>query len=266
MDEFGNNIHEGIALVALSHVAFKSSFTYDMRHVTQIAHEQGALVLWDLSHSVGTVPVNLKQSQVDLAVGCTYKYLNGGPGAPAFLYVRKDLQEKLTSPIWGWFGAANPFDFNLDYLPDTGIRKFLTGTPPIASLSAIEQGLDIILKAGMDQIRKKSVLMSEFFISLFHEKLKDQGFSLASPASSDSRGSHISVNHKEALRIFKALMQKSVDGYQVIPDFRPPDNIRFGFAPLYNSFLEIYITIEKLRQITASRLFEKFDHSIPDVT
>ena len=264
--ELNQKINESAALLTLSHVTFKSAFMYDMKKVTQLAHEVGALMLWDLSHSAGVVPIELNACQVDLAVGCTYKYMNAGPGAPAFLYVRKDLQEKLTSPVWGWFGADDPFDFKLDYIPDKGIRKFLTGTPPIISLSAIEPGLDMILGAEIAKIRSRSIALSEYFIEQFNDQLLKYGFGLASPKSSDLRGSHVSLKHQEAFRIIKAMMDKSVDGYEIIPDFRPPDNIRFGFAPLYNSFHEIYITIKKLDQIVRQRLFENYDHMKEDVT
>ncbi len=142
-------IDENTALVSLSHVAFKSAFRYNMKEITTLVHETGAMVLWDLSHSIGAVPGELNESNADLAVGCTYKYLNGGPGSPAFLYVRKDLQDKLMSPIWGWFGEKNPFDFELKYRPGEGIKRFLAGTPPILSLKAIEPTLDMINEAGM---------------------------------------------------------------------------------------------------------------------
>ena len=265
-NELCNDIDDDTALVSLSHVAFKSAFMYDMKKVTDKAHERGALVLWDLSHSVGALPIELKKCNVDLAIGCTYKYLNGGPGAPAFLYVRKDLQEKLSSPIQGWFGANDPFEFNLKYAPSPGIRRFLTGTPPIISISGIGSGLDLILDAGIKNIRHKSMQLSSFFIELFERELSHLGFSLATPMDSLQRGSHISIKHQEAFRIVKALADKSVDEKSIIPDFRAPDNIRFGFAPLYNSFEDIYHTIQKLIKITTLKLFEHYDLSKEKVT
>lgn len=265
-DELSREINEDTALVTLSQVAFKSAFMYDMKKVTQIVHKHGALMLWDLSHSVGAVPIDLQKCNVDLAVGCTYKYLNGGPGAPAFLFVRKELQEKLSSPIQGWFGADNPFEFGLDYIPAKGITKFLSGTPPILSLAAIEQGINQIVLAGMENLRDKSIQLSSFFIELFDEELSELGFSLASPREVDQRGSHISIQHKEALRIIKALMDKSIDSKSIVPDFRTPDNIRFGFAALYNSFEEVYATIQKLKKIVALKLYERYDISKKAVT
>ncbi len=259
-------IDQKTALISLSHVAFKSAFMYDMKYVTGLAHDAGAMALWDLSHSVGAVPIRLNEWNVDMAVGCTYKYLNGGPGAPAFLYVRKDLQEKLHSPIQGWFGAANPFDFSLDFHASPGIRGFLTGTPPVLSLSGIEPGLDVILKAGMENIREKSILQTAYFIDLWREKLLPLGFSLKSPLPTDQRGSHVSIAHPEAFRIVKALIDPSILGYSVVPDFREPDNIRFGIAPLYNSFEEIVLAVQKLAYIMQHRAHEQYSLEKENVT
>jgi kynureninase len=254
------------ALLSLSHVAFKSAFMYDMKLVTQMAHDAGALVLWDLSHSTGAVPVNVKEANVDLAVGCTYKYLNGGPGAPAFLYVKKELQEKLASPIQGWFGAKEPFDFSLQYQPEAGIKRFLSGTPPILSVAGIEAGVDLTLDAGMEKVRAKSIQMSTFFIERYQSDLKPLGYGLSSPLNHEQRGSHLSLRHEEAFRICKALMDDSIDGKKIVPDFRAPNNIRIGFAPLYNSFEEIDHTVGKLQCIVRERLFEKYDISKDAVT
>lgn len=265
-DDIASKITSNTSLVTLSHVAFKSAYMYDIEYVTKTAHGQGALTLWDLSHSVGVVPMDVKKCNVDLAVGCTYKYLNGGPGAPAFLYIRKDLQEKLSSPIQGWFGVKNPFEFNLDYQAAHGIHRFLSGTPPILSLSAIEPGLDLVIDVGVENIRRKSIRLSSFFTDQFNSELVDLGFELASPMEEEKRGSHISIKHNEAFRIIKALMDKSIDGHQIIPDFRAPDNIRFGFAPLYNSFLEVDITIQKLKKIVKFKLYQNYDNTRTVVT
>jgi kynureninase len=249
-------IDQNTALVVLSHVTFKSAFMYDMKAVTAIAHQKGALILWDLSHAAGAVPVELNNSNADLAIGCTYKYLNGGPGSPAYLYVKKKLLEQLTSPIWGWFGDKDPFLFDHKYHPADNIRKFLVGTPPILSQEAIINGLDIILSAGIEKIREKSILLSEYFIFLFENVLIPLGFSIGSPRSFKSRGSHISLQHPEAYRICKALINPAEETYKIIPDFRSPDNIRLGITPLYNSFSDIFLTIERLRQIINSKEFE----------
>jgi len=246
------------ALVSLSHVAFKSSFMYDMKRITELAHLSKALIVWDLSHSVGAVPINLNESGADMAVGCTYKYLNGGPGAPAFLYVRKALQEKMTNPIWAWFSHSEPFKFSNDYEANISIEKFATGTPSVISLAAIEPGLDIAIEAGMDKIRDKSIRQSTFMIEMINNLLSPMGFIIASPLKSDIRGSHISLQHPEAYRISQAMIAPNNGSKSIIPDFRPPNNIRLGIAPLYNSFLDIYETIVRIQTIVAENQFQYY--------
>lgn len=248
-------IDEETALVTLSHTVFKSGYTYDMMAVTDLAHRAGALVLWDLSHSAGALPIHLNQSQADLAVGCTYKYLNGGPGAPAFLYVRRDWQGALGNPISGWMGRKDPFDFDLDYQPQPGMRHFLTGTPPILSLSAIEPGVDMLLEAGIERLRAKSVQQTTYLIDLWQEHLAPLGFHLNSPRQAERRGSHISLGHKEGHRIDLALIEEM----KVLPDFRKPDNIRLGITPLYTSYEDIYTAVQRLRTVVSERLYEKYE-------
>lgn len=250
------------ALVTLSHTAFKSGALYDMQAITDAAHRAGALVLWDLSHSVGAVPVELDQSKADLAVGCTYKYLNGGPGAPAFLYVRRDLQEPLSNPIQGWFGQRDQFAMGLEYAPAAGMTRFLVGTPPILSLLAIEGGIDVLLEAGIARLRAKSIAQTELLIALWEAWLKPFGVTLNSPREAKERGSHVSLGHPDALRIDRALIEE----LRVIPDFRYPDNIRFGIAPLYTSFVDIYHAMERMRQILADKLYTKYPTDRPTVT
>lgn len=246
------------ALLTLTHVAFKSAFMYDMAAVTAQAHQAGALVLWDLSHSAGAVPLDLNGCGVDLAVGCTYKYLNGGPGAPAFLYVRRDLQDKLRQPMWGWFAAKNPFAFDLDYTPAEDLARFRVGTPPMLSMKAVEPAVDILLEAGLERLRAKSVRQTEYLIYLTDRWLLPLGFSLGSPRQAEIRGSHVSLRHPEAYRINRALIEAEPPVVKVIPDFRAPDNIRFGIAPLYNSYTDIYRAMERLRVIVEERLYERF--------
>ncbi|MCC6299513.1 MAG: kynureninase [Anaerolineales bacterium] len=248
------SINEDTALVTLSHVVFKSGYLYDMQRITELAHNKGALVLWDLSHSVGAVPIALDDCNADLAVGCTYKYLNGGPGAPAFLYVNKSIQEKLTSPIWGWWGQKNPFDFGLDYVPAAGAQRFLAGTQPMLSLLTMETSLEPTLQAGMDSIRAKSILMTDYASFLTDSWLAPLGFSLGSPRDSAIRGSHISIRHADGYRINRALIEEM----NVIPDFREPDNIRLGFAPLYTSFVEIREGFDRIRRVIEEKRFEKY--------
>ncbi len=250
------------ALLTLSHTVFKSGYVYDMPAITSAAHVVGALVLWDLSHSVGSVPVDLREAHVDLAIGCAYKYLNGGPGAPAFLYIRRDLQDVLSNPLAGWMGQRDLFNFELEYRPAMGLRHFLTGTPPIVSLSLIEPGIDLLLEAGLDNLRAKSLRQSEYLINLWEALLQQLGFTLNTPREADRRGSHVSLGHTESLRIDQALIHEM----NVLPDFRPPDTIRLGIAPLYTSYRDIYTAVTRLQKIVIERLYEKYPKEAPLVT
>jgi kynureninase len=250
------------ALVTLSHTVFKSGYIYDMSTITSAAHAAGALVLWDLSHSVGSMPVDLHAADVDLAIGCTYKYLNGGPGAPAFLYIRRDLQDVLSNPLAGWMGQRDLFKFELEYRPAMGLRHFLTGSPPIVSLSLIEPGVDLLLEAGLDNLRAKSSRQSEYLIHLWEVLLEPLGFTLNTPREADRRGSHVSLGHTEGLRIDMALIHKM----NVLPDFRAPDIIRLGIAPLYTTFRDIHIAVMRLQKIVEERLYEKYPIQAPIVT
>lgn len=243
-------LNKDTALLSFTHTYFKSSFMQDMQQVTSMAHESGALILWDLSHSVGSVPVELNACNADLAVGCTYKYLNGGPGAPAFLYVKKDLQEKLRQPIQGWFGSGEPFEFCPSYEPARGIRRFLVGTPPVLSMAAIEPAIDLHLDAGMVALREKSIRQTEYLIALFDEWLVPLDFKLASPRDPECRGSHIAIRHPKAREITEKLIRGADGKPPVIPDFRQPDNIRLGIAPIYNSYMDVYTGIRRIRELT----------------
>jgi kynureninase len=253
LDELEAAIDEQTALVTLSHVVFKSGYLYDMARITEKAHQVGALVLWDLSHSVGALPIALDECQVDFAIGCTYKYLNGGPGAPAFLYINRRLQEQARSPIWGWVGQDQPFAFGLDYVPAPGMTRFQAGTPSMLALSALEASLEPLLEAGLQAIRRKSVLLTEYAIYLYDQLLSPLGFSLGSPRNSERRGSHVSLRHPEGYRINRVL----IDEMQVLPDFREPDNIRLGFAPLYTSFSEVREAFERLSVVVTEKRYEQ---------
>jgi kynureninase len=257
-----SQLDEQVALVTLSHTAFKSGYVYDMAEITEAAHAVGAFVLWDLCHSVGAVPVDLNAAHVDLAIGCTYKYVNAGPGAPAFLYIRRDLQEQLSNPISGWMGQKDLFNFDLTYQPAPGLRHFMTSSPPIVSLLLIETGVDLLLEAGMDNLRAKSIQQSEYLIELGRAVLEERGFVLNSPPDVQRRGSHVSLGHPEGLRIDLALL----NDMKVIPDFRAPDNIRLGLTPLYSSFRDIYQTVMRLCQIVDEKLYEKYPTEPPIVT
>ena len=249
-------------LVTLSHTTFKSGFVYDLGAVTALAHRYGAMILWDLSHSVGAVPVELGASGADLAVGCTYKYLNGGPGAPAFLFVRRGLQQRLSNPIAGWFGRADPFGFELEYRPAPGLRHFLTGTPPVLSTALVEPGVDLLLEAGMERVRAKSMAQGEYFIALWEEWLAPLGFTLNTPRDAGRRGSHVSLGHPEGWRINRAL----IDREGVVPDFRLPDNLRFGICPLYTTYAELHAAADALRRVAAEQRYLHYSSERGGVT
>jgi kynureninase len=250
-DDIASAIDDDTALVSLSHVAFKSGFMYDGQEVTRLVHQSGALMLWDLCHSVGAVPIQLDAWGADLAVGCTYKYLNGGPGSPAFLYVRTDLQDQLQPPIWGWFAERSPFAFELDFSPAPGMAHFLVSSPPILSSLAMEASLDVLLEAGIERIRRKSVAQTSYLIDLYDARLEGLGFTLGTPRDPNIRGSHVSIRHAEGYRINRALIEEM----DLIPDFRAPDNIRLGIAPLYISFEEIYEGVERICRVVEEKRY-----------
>lgn len=258
LDRLGTDV----ALVVLSLTTFKSAYTYDVAGLTAAIHQAGALALWDLSHAAGALPIDLNAAGADLAVGCTYKYLNGGPGAPAYLYVRRDLQERLANPISGWMGRWRPFDFALDYRPAAGMGRFLTGTPGVVSLALIEPGVDLVLEAGVEAVRAKSVRQTEYLIELWETMLAPLGYNLNSPRQAERRGSHISLGHAEGLRIDQAL----IHDLGVLPDFRAPDNIRLGVAPLYTTYTDLYNAAVALGDAISGRYFEKYAAHAPVVT
>ena len=234
---------DGAALVVHSHVDYRSGEIADIPGLTERARAAGARVVWDLCHSAGAVPVDLRAGGAELAVGCTYKYLNGGPGAPAFLYVAGELQERLRSPIWGWFGQRDQFAMERDYDPAEGVARFAAGTPTILALAAVEEGVRVTAEAGVAGLREKSVAQCELIVALHDEWLAPLGFELGSPRDGARRGSHVSVRHPEAWPICRALIERA----NVIPDFRGPDSIRLGVAPLYTRFVDVWDALDRLR-------------------
>jgi kynureninase len=232
------------ALVVLSHVAYRSGFLADVRGITRIAHDAGALVLWDLCHSVGSVPVELDLWDVDLAVGCTYKYLNGGPGAPAFGYVKEDLLDVLRQPIQGWMGTKDIFTMGPEYVPADGIRRFMSGTPPIVGMLAMQDTIAMIEEAGIDEVRAKSVALTEFTIALVDEWLAPMGVTVASPRDHTHRGGHVTINHPAMRQVTATLWENDV-----IPDFRAPEGLRIGLSPLSTSFVETYDGVAAIRDV-----------------
>ncbi|HZE38549.1 MAG TPA: kynureninase [Stackebrandtia sp.] len=249
------------ALVVLSHVAYRSGALADMRAVTGLAHAHGARILWDLCHSAGAVGVELNDSGADLAVGCTYKYLNGGPGAPAFCYVRSDLQTELRQPIWGWFSQRDQFDMGPDYSPVDGIGRFAVGTPPVVALALVDVAVEVTQRAGMEAIRAKSLRLGEYARALSEEWLRPLGFHLASPADAARRGGHLTLAHAEAWRIGQAMRDQGV-----IPDYRQPDRLRLGFAPLYNTYADVHDGLRIIKGIVEKRAFERYDTAHGRVT
>jgi kynureninase len=242
-DDVAAVIGERTALVVLSHVAYRSGFLADMAAITSAAHAAGALVLWDLCHSAGALPIELDAGDVDLAAGCTYKYLNGGPGSPAFGYVATRLQEELRQPIWGWMGAGDPFAMGPEYEPAKGMRKFISGTPPVLAMQPLKDMLELIAEAGLAAVRRKSVALTERAIALADERLAPLGAVLASPRDAAERGSHVTVDHPRFAEVTAAVWKRGV-----IPDFRPPDGIRIGLSPLSTSFAELDRGIEAIAE------------------
>ena len=231
-------------LLLLTHVHYKSAARFDMAAVTARAKAAGARTIWDLSHSAGAVPLQLNRDGAELAVGCGYKYLNGGPGAPAFLYVAEHLQEELTPVLRGWMGHASPFAFTDDYVPAPGIARFLAGTPPMLSISALECGVESFNGVDMEAVWAKSAALFDLFAKLVDERCSEHGLECISPLDPALRGSHISYRHPHAFEICQALI---ADG--VIGDFRAPDIVRFGITPLYLGFEDIWAAVERLARI-----------------
>ena len=237
-------LDDDVALATFSHVDYRSAAIADIQGITALAHGAGALVLWDLCHSVAAVPVELTESGADLAVGCTYKYLNGGPGAPAFLYVRHELQGELKNPIQGWFGQRDQFAMAQGYDPEPGIRSWLTGTSPILGLAAVEEGARLADEAGLDRIRAKGTALTEYAIELHDAWLAPLGCTLGSPRDPARRGAHVSISHPDARHLCRDLIARGV-----VPDFREPDSIRLGLAPLYTRFRDVHEGVARLRAL-----------------
>jgi len=250
-EEVLRSINEDTAVVTLTHVDYRSAAFYNMRAVNHAAHAAGALVVWDLSHSAGAIAVDLDGTSSDLAVGCGYKYLNGGPGAPAFIYVADRLQNELQSPLQGWMGHAEPFAFVDDYRPAEGIVKYLTGTPSILALAALEAGLDTFDGIAMSNVAEKSRQLSQLFIDEVEARCGGE-VRLASPRDPAARGSHVVFAHPQGYAVMQALIARGVVG-----DFRAPDLMRFGFAPLYNRFEEIVGAAEVLAEVLDTREWDQ---------
>jgi kynureninase len=240
-------VSERTALVLLSHIAFRSGHVADLPAITRAAHDVGALVLWDLCHSVGSVQLALDEHEVDLAVGCTYKYLNGGPGAPAFGYLASRHHDRLRQPLQGWMGAADPFAMAERYVPASGIRQLISGTPPIVGMLPMRDMLELIDEAGMAAVREKSVGLTAFAVEVADELLASYDVRLASPRDPAVRGSHVTLAHPDFRRVTAELWQRGV-----VPDFRPPDGLRVGLSPLSTSYAEVALGLSIVRDVLAA--------------
>jgi kynureninase len=246
-------LDERVAVVVLSHVAYRSGALADLPAITRLVHDAGALVLWDLSHSVGAVPAGLSDAGADLAVGCSYKYLNGGPGAPAFLYVRRELQEQLRSPIQGWFGQRDQFAMGPVYDPAPGIERFGVGTPQVLAMAALDVGVRLIAEAGVERLAAKGRAMTSLLIELADAWLAHYGVRPASPRAAERRGSHVTLEHPQAWQLTQALIERGV-----VPDFRTPDRLRLGPAPLYTRYVDVWDAMDRLRTVLADGAHEGF--------
>ena len=261
-DQLRAVVDERTALVSLSQVDYRSSALADLTAVNQVVHEAGALVLWDLCHSAGSVPIELDASGTDFAVGCTYKYLNGGPGSPAFLYASASLIDSVRQPIWGWYGQRDQFAMGQGYDPVPSATRFLVGTPQVVGVSLVDAGAQVLAEAGIKPLRDKGVALTEFAIELFDAWLAPLGFTLGSPRDFAVRGSHVSVRHPEAYRICRALIEE----HNVIPDFRNPDRVRLGMAPATTRFVDVWDAFDAMRRIVETKAYEQIDATRTDVT
>jgi kynureninase len=241
---------DDVAALALTHVNYRTGEIHDMAALTRAAQAKGALAIWDLSHSAGVLDIDLNAANADLAVGCGYKYLNGGPGAPAYVFVAGRWQDAFAQPLTGWLGHARPFAFVDDYEPAPGITRALCGTPPVLSMIALEAGLATFDGVDMGQVRAKAASLGDLFLALVDQRLSAHGFSPAGPREGLRRGGQVSLRHPQAYAICQALIER-----EVIPDFRAPDAVRFGFAPLYVRHADVWEAVERLAGVMESQAF-----------
>ena len=250
-------IDEDVAAICITHVHYKTGNILDMAAITEKAHAVGAAAVWDLCHSAGAMPVDLNGCNVDFAVGCTYKYINCGPGAPSLLFAAERHHGKYTQPLTGWYGHADPFGFERDYRPVEDVRQMLTGTQATVSLSIAEIGIDIMLRADMNQIREKSMRMTDLFIELVEERCGEYGFELISPRDASSRGSQVSFHNDDGYSIIRAMHDNGV-----ICDFRAPGKTRFGFAPLYIRYIDVWDAVDRLHDIIANETWKEPQYQV----
>lgn len=245
-------LDDDVAVVVLGHVDYRTGRLRDMARITDQVHRAGALMIWDVCHSVGALPVRLGDCGVDFAVGCTYKYLNGGPGSPAFAFAAQRHQHDARHPLSGWHGHADPFAFSAEYQPAPGMSRFLVGTPPMVSYAPLESSLDIWSRVDMGRVRAKSVAMTSLFVTLVEAECAGHGFEIASPRDPEERGSQVSLRHPDGYRIIRALIEHGVIG-----DFRTPDLLRFGFTPLYLRYVDVWDAVARLRDVLESGVWRE---------
>ena len=251
-DELSQAIDQDVAVVMLTHVNYKTGYMYDMQALTALSHECGALSLWDLAHSAGAVPIDLHHAEADYAIGCTYKYLNGGPGSQAFVWVNPALVDVVRQPLSGWFGHTRQFAMESTYAPSVGIARYLCGTQPITSLAMVECGLEIFAQTDMASLRKKSLALTDLFIALVETRCAAHGLVLITPREHARRGSHVSFEHPEGYAVIQALIARGVIG-----DYREPRIMRFGFTPLYTGFTEVFDAVQILGEILDNRTWDQ---------
>ncbi|MGO3393858.1 kynureninase [Glutamicibacter arilaitensis] len=251
------SLDESVAVVALSHVNYRTGSMWNMEEITAAIHDSGALVVWDLAHAAGAVPIDLNAANADYAVGCTYKYLNGGPGSPAFIWVNARHHERFWQPLSGWWSHQSPFKMADSYTPANDIRRFMCGTQPVTSLAMIEVGLDIALEADMDKVRANSLELVDLFIELVETRCAGYGLELVTPREHAARGSHVSFRHEHGYEIIAALIDQGVIG-----DYREPEVLRFGITPLYLTRTDIWDAVEKLREILHTNAWQREEYAV----
>ncbi|PPF44472.1 kynureninase [Pseudoclavibacter sp. AY1F1] len=250
-------LDEDVAVTLLTQVNYRSGSLWDIQRVTRLAHEVGALTIWDLCHSAGALPISLDKADADFAVGCTYKYLNGGPGSPAFIWVAERYLADAQQPLSGWWGHARPFDMETTYRPARDIRSFLSGTQPIISLGTMQAGLDLALEADMNLVRGKSIALTTLFIELVETRLPAHPLTLITPRDPEKRGSHVSFHHPNSHAVMQALIAEGVVG-----DYREPDVLRFGITPLYIGYADVWDAVETLRRVLDEELWRAPEHQV----
>jgi kynureninase len=259
IDLLKKSFKDNPGIYCLSLVTYKSSYLYPMKELNEVAEKTGSIIVWDCSHAIGVTEIDVKRSETKVALGCTYKFLNGGPGSPSFLYVSSEILKIINNPIKGWFGHQTPFNFAPNYLPDSGINRFASGTTQVLSMQAMEPGIDITLEAGIKNLRKKSVGLSEFFLTGIEEELIPLEFKIQSPLNSNLRGSHLTISHPASWQICQALIQGELKVLKVIPDYRPPNLLRFGITPLYTSYEDLFRVLKRIKEIVITESYKKFE-------